>query len=324
MSVAVGFRAVQAIHDLVGLVAAAPEATLFRIAAGVPSADMSPADARRAILRLVHEDRCRFRIGHTLPLHETLLLAATLPDDDFEGFAVATMILLANSLQGGPGPEDLYWHWDAFAEQYLLADPHRRAALVLGFHAMVATGRLPESHVHLTPVSEVDIGRVRADLRAIAEGAQDATLSAIAAADHGDRSTMHLAALRAVIGQQGCILAPGQEWIPSEVIELSAHDPAHPGHLVSTAILLVTALANGDVQDWFSYRWEQQATIYDALPPSPRWTVLSAIRYLYETDPGFAPYPQALFDPAGHRARLIPLLSLSDRPASATRDLPGS
>jgi hypothetical protein len=313
MSVAVGFRALQAIHDLVGLVAAAPEATLRRLAAGVPTADMSPDDAYPAIMRLVHDDRCHFTIDRTLPLHETLLLAATMPDDDFDGFTVATMILLANSLQGGPGPEDLYWHWDAFAEQYLLADPHRSAALILGFHAMVATGRLPESHVHLAPVSGVDIGRVLADLRAIAAHAGDATLSAIAAADYGDQSAEHLSALKAVIGQQGCILAPGQERTPSEVIELAAHDPAHPGHLVATAILLVTALARGDVQGWFSYRWEQQAAIYDALPPAPRWAVLSAIRFLYETDPGFAPYPQALFDPAGHRARLIPLLGPTGR-----------
>ncbi len=317
MSVAVGFRALQAVHDLVGLVSAVPEATLRRLAAGVPTVDMSPDDAHRAILRLVHEDRCRFTDGQTLPLHETLLLAATLPDDDFEGFTVATMILLANSLQGGQGQEDLYWHWDAFAEQYALADPPRRAAIILGFHAMVATGRLPESHVHLTPVSGVDIGRVRADLRAIAEGATEASLAAIADADHGGRSAQTLDALRAVIGQQGCVLAAGQDWIPSEVVALAAEDPAHPGHLVATAILLVTALARGDVHGGFSRRWEQQAAIYDALPPAPRWAVLSGVRYLYETDPGFAPYPKALFDPAEHPARLIPLLTLSDRPAQA-------
>jgi hypothetical protein len=117
-----------------------------------------------------------------------------------------------------------------------------------------------------------------------------------------------------VVGQQGSVLRPGQEWVPSEVLELASHDPAHPGHLVATAILLVTAIARGDLQGWFSYRWEQQALVYERLPAGARWAVLSAIRYLYESDPSFAPYPQALFDPLHHRARLIPMLTPADRP----------
>jgi hypothetical protein len=276
---------------------------------------MTPGEARRAILALVHEDGCRLSPGGTLPLHESLLLAATMPDDDFEAFVLATMILLADRLQGGAGTDDLFWHWDAFAEHYLTAAPPQRAAIILGFHGLVGAGLLPAADIQLRPVSGVDIARVRADLRAIAHGAGDDVLRAIAGADYGGGAPDHLAALREVVGPQGAVLRPGQEWVPSEVLELASHDPAHPGHLVATAVLLTTAIARGDAQGWFAYRWEQQALSYERLSPGARWSVLSAIRYLYESDPGFAPYPQALFDPMDHRARLIPVLTLADRPA---------
>ncbi|MGI1662305.1 hypothetical protein ACRDNQ_08690 [Palleronia sp. KMU-117] len=314
MSFAVGFRPLQASHDLVHLARQAPLSTLRRIAAGVPTADMAQDDALRALAALVHQDRCRLVAGRTLPLHETLLLAATLPDEDFEAFVLATMILLADRLQGGAGPDDLYWHWDANAEHYLTAGPVERAAVLRGFHGLAEAGRLPAGSIHLQATSGVDLGRVRPDLRAIAEGAPDNVLSAIAAADYGDRAAEHLSALRDVIAAQGSVLLPGQAWTPSEVLELASHDPAHPGHLVATVVLLVTALSRGDEQGWFSYRWEQQALAYERLEPAARWAVLSGIRHLYETDPAFQPYPQALFDPTDHRARLIPLLTIADRP----------
>lgn len=316
MSFAIGFRPLQASHDLVHLARMAPRSVLLRIATGVPPADMAPAEAQRAVVALVHQDACRLTPDLTLPLHETLLLAASMPDDDFEAFVVATMILLADRLQGGAGPDDLFWHWDAFAEHYLTAAPAQRAALILGFHGLADAGLLPAAEIHLRPVSGIDVARVRANLRAIAEGAGDDVLRAIASADYGSGASDHLAALWEVVGPQGSVLRPGQEWVPSEVLELASLDPVHPGHLVATAVLLTTAIARGDAQGWFSYRWEQQALFYERLPPGARWAVLSAIRYLYESDPGFAPYPQALFDPLDHRARLIPLLTLADRPAA--------
>lgn len=318
MSVAVGFRALQAIHDLVALSRQAPDVTLARLASGTPASVMSADDARMSMVALVHRDGCRFRAGDTLALHETILLAASLPDDDFEAFVLATAILLADRLQGGPGPDDLAWHWDAFAKHYTLAEPPRRAALLLGFRSMVETGQLPGDLVSPPLTSGVDRDLVVGDLRAIARSATAPDLADIASADYGDRSDEHLVALRSVIFEQDCIVAPGQDWIPLEVIELASHDASRRGHLAATAVLLATALARGDDRDWFPYRWEQQARTYLSLPAGPRWAVLSGIRYLYESDPGFAPYPRALFDPAANRAVLIPPLTAADRPSPPT------
>ena len=318
MSIAVGFRTLQSIHDLVALARRMPETTLLRLSAGTPASAMTADAAREAFLALVHRDGCRIPAGRTDSLHETILLAASLPDDDFDAFVLSTAILLADRLQGGSGPDDLAWHWDAFADHYVLAEPPQRATLLLGFHAMVETGQLPPDLIHLPAVSGVDRDLVLSDLRAIAGSATEDDLLSVAAAEGGDSAVAQLAALRSVIFEQGCVLDPGQDWVPSEVLELASHDPDRPGHLVATAILLATALSRGDDKGWFADRWEQQARTYLSLPAGPRWAILSAIRDLYESDPGFTPYPQARFDPAGSRADLIPALTRVDRPRSAT------
>jgi hypothetical protein len=318
MSIAVGFRPLQSIHDLVALARRASDATLLRLAAGTPASVMTAGEARAAIFGLVHRDGCRFLDRDTLALHETILLAASLPDDDFEAFVVATAILLADRLQGGPGPDDLAWHWDAFADHYALAEPPQKSTLLLGFHAMVETGQLPADLVKQPPVSGIDRDLVISDLRAIVRAATEEELVSIAAAGHGDRATEHLAAFRSMMLDEACFIAPGHDWPPSEVVEPTSRDPARKGHLVATAILLALAMTRGDDQGWFTYRWEQQGAVYLRLAVAPRWAALSAIRYLYESDPEFAPYPQTLFDPADHRAVLIPALTRADRPLPTT------
>ena len=79
-----------------------------------------------------------------------LLQAAALPDDDFNGFVVATAILLLDRLQLGGGDDDLYWNYDAFSDHYRLADPPVRAALMNAFRIGAAQGRVK------LPVSPAD------------------------------------------------------------------------------------------------------------------------------------------------------------------------
>ncbi len=310
----VGFRPLQAAHDLVHLAQRADEDALKRLAHGVPSSDMSADDALATLSDLIFARSCRIETDDALRLHETLLLAATLPDDDFDAFELATMILLADRLKGGRGPDNLFWHWDAFCDHYRLGAAAHRAALINEYIEAERAGRLPKGSVNAAPVTGVDVGRVREDLRAMAGDATDAELGAIAAADYGDRTDEHLAAIQNVITEQGCVLKPDQSWVPSEVLELAAYDPEKPGFAVATAVLLVTVMARGDEQGWFDYRWEQFALAYQNLPDPARWAVLSAVRYLYETDIYFEPYPTALFDPVEHRAHLIPHLTIADRP----------
>jgi len=313
-SFSVGFRPLQAAHDLVRIARRAAQDTVVRLAKGVPSAELSTAEAIHFLSALIHETHGRIETDEQVRLHETLLLAATLPDDDYGCFELATVLLLADRLQGGRGEDTLYWHWDALAEHYRLAPPPVRAAVVNGFVECERMGLLPKGSVSIAPVTGVDLGRVRSDLRSIIAEASDDVLHAIAEADYGDQAAAHLDGLRHVIKAQGGVLKPVQSWVPSEVIELCAEDPGHPGFGLATTVMLITALSRGDQKGWFDSRWEALGGHYAQLPPRQAWAMQSAIRYLYETDPYFEAYPGVRFDPAEHRARLIPLLTVDDRP----------
>lgn len=315
-SARVGFRSLQAAHDLVAFVQSAPDEVLDRLAAAVPPVDLSRHIAAEALHELVHVRQCRFETETDLKLHETLLLAATLPGEDRAAFDVATALLLADRLRGGRGPDDLYWHWDALSVHYQRSEPVARAAILNGFIECQAMGRLPAGTVDVAPLSAVDPDRVRIDLRELARGEGEEVLISIARLDDGRDAGAHFAALREVIRGQDLVMRVSQGWVPGGVVERASLDPGHPGFLAATAILLSTALARGDDQGWFDERWEKLASAYDALPAPQREAVMAGVRYLYESDAGFAPYASSDFAYDDHPARMIPPLAPA-RPAVA-------
>ncbi len=69
-------------------------------------------------------------------------LAATLPREDTEGFAVATALLLADRLQDGAGEDDLYWHYDAHAATYADLPADIRSAILMAFAILHDFGRV--------------------------------------------------------------------------------------------------------------------------------------------------------------------------------------
>ena len=103
-------------------------------------------------------------------VYSSILLAAALPDEDFNSFIAATAILLADRLQGGAGLDDLYWNYDAFRDHYRLADAPVRAALMNGFRTALQHGRLnlpdvPEPEVCLTRLESDVLQLLRAERR---------------------------------------------------------------------------------------------------------------------------------------------------------------
>lgn len=133
--VSVDFRTAQVVSDLRCVARQGDLATLAGISAGVPN-----ADAGDDLVRLIHAEGCRIATDGTARLHAALVLAATLPNDDFSAFVVATATLLADRLQDGGGSDDLFWHWDAFREHYAIAPPPVRAAIMQGYAAQNALG----------------------------------------------------------------------------------------------------------------------------------------------------------------------------------------
>ncbi len=84
--------------------------------------------------------------------YSAILHAAAMPDEDFNGFVVATAMLIADRLQHGGSEDDLYWNYDAFQDHYRLADPPARAALMNGFR----TGH-QQGLIHLPKVPDPDV-----------------------------------------------------------------------------------------------------------------------------------------------------------------------
>lgn len=122
MSSAEVFRTRQAVRDLVEAVEVHRDA-MHRL--GVTGAD------RDAITRITADGR--LDAEGQRDTYSTILLAAAMPDDDFGAFIGATLLLLADRLQGGISEDDLFHNWAAFREHYHLADPPVRAALMNGF-----------------------------------------------------------------------------------------------------------------------------------------------------------------------------------------------
>ncbi|NNE89480.1 MAG: hypothetical protein HKN27_15535 [Silicimonas sp.] len=100
----------------------------------------------------------RFRLPEDKDFYSDVLLAAAMPDDDFPAFTTATSILLIDLLQDGDGTDRLYWNWDAFDEQYRLADPHIRAAIMnafrMGFEAGSVRPKIPPSSADCLTIGE--------------------------------------------------------------------------------------------------------------------------------------------------------------------------
>lgn len=116
------FRTRQSVNDLLEVVRLHREA-VSRI--GASTADTTTIEAIVANGGRITEPMSRS--------YSSILLAAALPDEDFNAFLAATALLLADRLQFGFGEDDLFWNFEAFRDHYTLADPPMRAALMNGF-----------------------------------------------------------------------------------------------------------------------------------------------------------------------------------------------
>ena len=132
------FRTRQALGDLRSLIRRTPEDTRMRMIAGFPSS----AGNGGAVLARILADGARFRHPDDFEIHTSVLLAAAMPDDDFPLFLLATALVLTDMLQADDPPDTLYWNWNSFYAQYVLADAPVRAALMNGFRVAELGGRV--------------------------------------------------------------------------------------------------------------------------------------------------------------------------------------
>lgn len=128
--------------------------------------------------------------------YSSILLAAALPDEDFNAFVGATALLLADRLQHGFGEDDLFWNYEAFRDHYRLADAPMRAALMNAFRLAHERGLCT---LETVPAEEVCLTRPRSDVLQMLEAAQ---LGALYDAIRSDASADLAGALWAKVGGQ--------------------------------------------------------------------------------------------------------------------------
>lgn len=161
------FRIRQSVADLRAYLRQSGRPVRGRLAAAFRGG-MALSVAKDRLARVIDLQGGRFNMPGDEPVHEVCRLAAALPSDDYPLFTFATALLLLDRLQSQEAEDDLYWNWESFREEYALADPPIRAALMNGFRLGAEMGRvqidaLPQDEQCQT-VSRADVlSRLRAN-----------------------------------------------------------------------------------------------------------------------------------------------------------------
>ncbi|MCU0854533.1 MAG: hypothetical protein MUF63_06410 [Rhodobacteraceae bacterium] len=138
------FRRRQAIADLTSQKLAFPLATVRRIGAGIGLGRSGTPDLQR---------RLEWHFSGKAPVSELrrdslvkgmLLMASALPEDDFEPFLAATVLLLLERLSEGSGRDDGFWNWRRLSPHYRLAAPPTRAAIMCGLREAQRMGLIDQ------------------------------------------------------------------------------------------------------------------------------------------------------------------------------------
>ena len=127
------FRKRQVMADLNAFITISGRPALLRISPGDEGA--------KRLLSILRMQGGRLIFPQDSLSYGEVLLAAALPDEDYPSFICATALLLLDRIAGGGGADNLYWNWETFSDQYRLADPPVRAALMNAFRLAATTGR---------------------------------------------------------------------------------------------------------------------------------------------------------------------------------------
>jgi hypothetical protein len=127
------FRRRQAIADLNRQRLAFPLATVRRIGAGLNVRNTARPDLQQRLEWYFSGRAPVADLRRDGLVHGALLMASALPDDDFDQFIAATVLLLLERLSAERGRDDGFWNWRRLAPHYRLAAPSLRAAVMCGF-----------------------------------------------------------------------------------------------------------------------------------------------------------------------------------------------
>ncbi len=295
-TVPISFQTLQVVADLQSVAANGFTALSDRV----------KPEQKKALRRLIFDQRCVLSSADVDEVHADLLLIAALPDKAFDAFLAATALLLADRLQGGAGRDDLYWNWDAFHDHYRAAPSPVRAAVMNGFRWAHTTRRVNLEHVpegaDLQTYDQGDLLRV---LKMVARAMPDDLRALACQLVPSDTRAVHRRALDNCLSGS-CVLSEYGNWFPGEVVELVSLDPDHAAFPFCTAILMVDAIETRDAKDRMSFRWEEHAPRYLRMKSNARSAIVAGMRHLYEMSADWGPYAGWAPDRLVEKAVVVP------------------
>lgn len=138
-----GFRQRQAIADLRHQTRALPAVGIRRIGAGIGLRSAGGTNLQKRLEWYFAGKAPVTNLRRDRVVYGALLMASALPDDDFEPFVAATVLLLLERLSAPVGKaDDGFWNWNRLAPHYRLALPATRAAIMNGFRECSRQGRI--------------------------------------------------------------------------------------------------------------------------------------------------------------------------------------
>jgi hypothetical protein len=138
------FRRRQAIADLTSERLAFPLAAVRRIGAGVGLGRSGTPDLQRRLEWYFSGKAPLSELRRDSLVHGMVLMASALPEDDFEPFLAATVLLLLEQLSVENGTDDGFWNWRRLSPHYRLAAPGTRAAIMCAFREAQRLGRMSQ------------------------------------------------------------------------------------------------------------------------------------------------------------------------------------
>jgi len=155
----------------------------------------------------------------------------------------------------------------------------------------------------IQPFPQVAVDAVVKKLRATASSLDRQSIEEISQADYGSRADEHAKVLTKLVAEGNFILSREMYWAPSEVIELTAHDPMNRSYFVCCAILMINEL-NGSIMDYMEFRWGRNGRVFLANDTPLGDTLLRGFRLLLEGDYPF--YSMQWHEMDGSRCEMIP------------------
>lgn len=205
------FRLRQATSDLRYVATTLSAAPIRRIAAGMGLRSNNSGDLQRRIEWYFRGQAPISSFPEDRPALAAVMMTSALPEEDFDAFLAATVLLLLERLRAGAGMDNRFWNWSLQSHHYRLAPTEVRAAIMCGFREAIRLGRInlgasPDAEDCLSLSREAVLGLLGA---AVASGRKDDLTPSLLAAIRAEAAPVEAGRLWSAGHGRADALPPG-------------------------------------------------------------------------------------------------------------------